>query len=36
MFEESLQFIMQPVNFSFGVILFCAAIMVWLSLDEGR
>lgn len=36
MFEESLNLLMQPVNFSFGVIVICSAIMLWLSLDEGR
>lgn len=36
MFEESLELIMKPVNFSFGVILFCAIIMVWLSLDNNN
>ena len=36
MFEESLEFIMQPANFSLGAILFCAAVMVFFSLDEWR
>jgi len=36
MFEESLELLMQPVNFSFGVILFCAAVMIFFSLDEWR